>query len=139
MKVSAFDTGGTTGVAAWQDGIIWSRNVPAAEVYDEMEMLIPKSDLVILEQLTITAVSYKKKDLKFAIELAGVVKYLSSRAGVELYEQLPVDAMRFATDEKLKRIGWYVPGPDHQRDARRHILARLAELGLLDLGTLLNG
>ena len=98
-----------------------------------MRLWIPWADLVIVEKLTITAQTAKKsRDIQQGIELVGVVKHYARLYERELVEQTPGDAMRFATNEKLKRIGWHVPGPDHQNDARRHILTVIVERRLID-------
>ncbi len=46
---------------------------------------------------------------------------------IEYVEQTPAQAKRFADDDKLKRLDWYVPGQDHSRDAARHLLTYLAK------------
>ena len=36
-------------------------------------------------------------------------------------------SMTFATDDKLRRLGWYKPGKGHANDAARHLLLWFAK------------
>jgi hypothetical protein len=140
VRILALDTGGTTGAAIWQDEEIWSAALADPDVEEFMRVQIPLADLVITEQLVISMATIKKgRQIQRAIELVGVARYLCRQEGVELYDRSkPGEVMGFATDDKLKRIGWYVPGPDHERDARRHILTWLCDHGMFDLRRLLS-
>lgn len=142
-RILAIDTGHMTGLALWtpEDGI-WSIALPDTEAEDwlahEIFYANRKPTELVLEQLAITQATIRKgRQVQRAIELAGTVKYFARTAAIPLVEQKPGEVMKFARDTVLKQIGWYVTGPDHQRDARRHILARLAELRLIDLVQLL--
>lgn len=137
MKIVSYDTGGITGCAWWQaggrTGHINSAGLERAAAEDHMRIFVPWADLVVIEQLTITANSHKKtRDLIPAIELVGVAKYFARVFETTWMEQMPVEVMKFASNDKLKRIGWHVPGPDHENDARRHILTVIVERGLID-------
>lgn len=145
MQVAGFDTGGCTGVALWVDdgsafGHIWSDAVPRAEAEDLMVDVIPKCDQIVVERLSISVATGKKgRQIQEAIELVGLARYLARKYDIPMIEQSPAEAKGFATDAKLKRIGWYVKGPDHQNDARRHVLTHLADQKLIDLIQLLRG
>lgn len=57
-----------------------------------------------------------------------IIGYLMGEAdfyGWEFRLQTPAQAKGFATNEKLKRAAWWVPGQDHARDALRHLLTYL--------------
>ena len=143
IRILSADTGDCTGLGLWtpEDGI-WSIALPQhdAEVWlhDQIASAASRPTEIVLEKLVISAATVRKgRQVHRAIEMAGVVKYLARIYGVPLVEQAPSDVMRFASDTVLKRIDWYVKGPDHQRDARRHILTRLAERRLIDLRVLL--
>lgn len=146
LKIVAYDTGKLTGVA-WHftnaGMLIESDQYEREQAEDHMASFIPWADIVICEKLSITAATVRKtRDIQPAIEMVGLVKYLCRVHQKELVEQPPSDVMGFATNDKLKRIGWYpIPGAkgDHQSDARRHILALLADRRLIDLSTLLAG
>ncbi len=48
--------------------------------------------------------------------------------GVPLYVQSPSDAITTYTNDRLKRLRMYTPGPDHVNDAKRHCLLYLRKL-----------
>jgi hypothetical protein len=140
MNILAFDTGKVTGVGAWKDGVVWSDNMTRDATEDFMYWKIREADIVICEKLVISQGTIRKsREIQPAIEMVGLARALARWGGAEFVEQMPAEVMGFATDEKLKRIGWYVAGPDHQRDARRHLLTLLANRRMVDLGSLLYG
>ena len=54
-----------------------------------------------------------------------IIGYLEGRAhflGWPFHLQNVGDVKKFVTNEKLKAMGWWVPGQDHARDALRHLL-----------------
>ena len=143
MKIVSYDTGKMTGCGMWYPngmptGDVASWAMPRAGAEDHMRTFIPWADLVIVEKLSITQQTVKKtRDIQEGIELVGVVKHYARLFAKEVEEQQPADVMRFADNRKLKRIGWYVAGPDHENDARRHILTVIAERGLIDLRSIM--
>lgn len=142
MKVVTYDTGPTCGVAQWRPtvglGEVWSANMPREEAELHMRDVIMHADVVVLEKLTISMATIKKtREVQVAIEMAGVVKHYARLYDKPVTEQQPSQAMNLVTDEKLRRMGWYVPGPDHQRDARRHLVVYLLDHRLIDPRTLL--
>ena len=50
------------------------------------------------------------------------------RCRVPYHEQRPAEAKKFATDDKLKALGWYKGGFGHADDAARHLLVFLAKI-----------
>lgn len=97
-------------------------------------------DLILLEKFTITVQTARKSTAgsKLDIELCGVVKYLAWKYGIAIREQQPAEAMNFVTDEKLKRLGLYTPGPDHARDATRHLILGAVKVNAFDPRLLLS-
>jgi len=135
VKIIAVDPGATTGVA-WTDF--------SEEGIPELNTSMPKGfeaactlferfggspyrsnfDLLVIERFSITAktVTKTREGSNLAIELIGVAKWVALQCGLKVEEQSPADAKNFASDAKLRKIGWYTPGPDHARDATRHLL-----------------
>lgn len=133
MRILAVDPGGTTGVAfkdfccepfdqapgTWMPvGFARAASVLRERIEND------KVDLVVCERFTIGSrtVGKSTRGSNEAIELIGVARYLASQANIPFQEQAPVDAKNFVPDSRLKHIGWYKAGPDHQRDAMRHLL-----------------
>lgn len=69
--------------------------------------------------------------MQWPMELRGVLRYLAWRNGLAFDTQSPADAKGFATDYKLRKYGFWTPGPeDHARDASRHLLTALMGRGI---------
>ena len=142
-RIMAIDPGPSTGLALWDtDGAPYATTLQRAEAEDfiveRLDRDRPTVDVVVIEKFIISQATAKKsRDGAVSIELIGLTRYLTRVAEVPLVEQPPSDAKMFSTDEKLKRIGWYVPGPDHARDALRHLLVHAAEHGLVSVQSLL--
>lgn len=47
---------------------------------------------------------------------------------VKIYKQSPSDALRTFTNDRLRQVRMYTPGPDHVNDAKRHALLWLRKL-----------
>lgn len=86
------------------------------------------------ERFTITTATAKKTQAPWSLEVIGVVKYLSHKYGCgDVTLQLPADAKRFAGNDRIRRLGWWVPGTaGHDKDALRHLMIRLVKLGWSD-------
>lgn len=67
-------------------------------------------------------------DAHWAIEIIGIVNYLCRCYSVPVIMQMPSDAKNFATDLKLRKAKWYMPGKNHANDAMRHIGLAMASL-----------
>lgn len=133
MRVYALDTGKTAGFAAWDDGDLESpffcEQGPGWELLD-LAFELPTPDVVIVERLSISERTIRTAgEVMEAIEQLGVVRYWASKHGIKMVLSNPSDAMKFATDAKLRRGGMWVPGKEHARDASRHLLTRLVEWG----------
>ncbi len=64
-----------------------------------------------------------------ALHIIGAVKHECRRLSVPLVLQTPAQAKSFATNDKLKAVGWYTVGADHERDAARHMLVYVMQRG----------
>ena len=142
-RILTIDPGVATGLSVWQpnpDEGPYATILPRIEAEDFVadrlgygEKDAATADIVIIETFVISQATAKKSRAGAeSIEMIGLVRWMCRRQNITLVESRPSDAMNFATDEKLKRIGWYVPGPDHARDALRHLLMYCAEHGFID-------
>lgn len=86
------------------------------------------------ERFTITVATAKKSQAPWSLEVIGAVKYLAWKHGCgEIKLQAPADAKKFATNERLRAMGWWTPGTKgHDKDALRHLMIRLVGLGWSD-------
>lgn len=140
-SVVGVDPGGTTGICIWNRAVgISLREVEGAE--HAVDWLASMANAMhgtvfVVERYIITPATAKMSQQHDALEIIGALKYLVRQHDHHLVLQTPAAAKGFATDEKLKRAGWYKPGMGHARDASRHVLTYLAGQGIIDLATLL--
>lgn len=146
MRILAIDPGGTTGIAV---GTFDDSGRPpldfSAHMYEvfgpacmALDGFLPRfgsgPDLVVLERFTLTQETAKKSTAgsKTTIEISGVVRYLCWLYDYKLEEQSPADAKNFIDDRKLKILNVWTPGPDHARDATRHLFLAAVRHKVLD-------
>jgi hypothetical protein len=83
---------------------------------------------VVCERFTISAHTVRKAaDAHWALEAIGVARWQAQRFGRSFKLQSISDAEHFAPDQRLRDVGWYVPGRPHANDAIRHLTLALAE------------
>jgi hypothetical protein len=70
------------------------------------------------------------------VKFIGLVEWYVERRDILLVLQTPGYGKGYFTNEKLKKLGLYVPGKGHAMDAYRHLLQFRMQSGLLDLGIL---
>jgi hypothetical protein len=82
--------------------------------------------VVIRERFTISkrtlATARQYDALYFNGWLLHHFRHLRPPDGIVLVQFTPSQAKGFATDDKLKAAGWYLPGKGHANDASRHLL-----------------
>lgn len=96
---------------------------------------------IVSESFMITVQTAKNSQAPWSLELIGVMRWVSRAwCGRELKLQTPSQAKRFASDGRLRAMGFWSPGERHANDAARHLLLWLAnsqELHERDLHVLL--
>lgn len=133
MRIIAFDPGGTTGVAIYDDtsaenGITyWTRfELGPGEHHAELWTALTMEYEVVYETF-----DYQRRDVDKGVSLElisreyiGIIKLHKQMAQpeeeVNLYPQKPSQRM-FWTDAKLRALGLWVSS-EHERDATRHLL-----------------
>jgi hypothetical protein len=136
-RILGVDPGGTTGLCVLQ----WEGELPAREdtsrllycdqvapedAEDALMDIIRDSvhgplDLVAIEKFTIGPGTHKLTRSYDALYLIGLTRALCRWAGVPMQLQGPGPAKKAYDDNRLKDLGFWVPG-DHARDAIRHAL-----------------
>jgi len=142
MRVFCVDPGPHVGVAAWTNvGLMGEGTEGFAawtwtpeEFYAQVEAWVAASDVIVCEDFRISGP--RAREANVTIEMIGVLRFLCSKAGKTFVTQEP-GAYKFAGSDKLKRLGWYTPGPDHARSASGHLVKYLAEANLIDRRRLL--
>lgn len=78
---------------------------------------------VVCEDFVISERTIKTARDDNALRIIGWLDLELEHLGIELTLQTPAQAKAFATDDKLKTIGWYDSTPGgHRNDALRHLL-----------------
>ena len=135
----AVDPGLSTGFASAEvDGAMSVFSFEAWTVKGHMESvdqvrlaIVEGVDEVVCESFRISGATATKTQAGslVAIEIIGAARWICYKRDVPFTLQTPADAKSFVTDEKLRALGWYVPGIDHSRDAARHLLLYLVRTG----------
>ena len=126
--VIAFDPGGTTGVAVYHHGLDAVRSFQiegGREGFWEWARNhgITHGGPVVCEDYIINAGTASKSQQTDPLRIAGYLEGLCRMAGTEFVLQTPAQAKRFASDDKLKHLGWWNPTTGgHANDAARHLL-----------------
>jgi hypothetical protein len=134
--VLALDPGGMTGIALYDmlaGGIAEVYEIPHADVGFLIEPIIERCRPdVVCEAFIITANTVSNSQAPWSLKQLGVAEYLAAKYHCPYSEQLPVTAKKFATNDRLKNLGWYVVGHPHTTDALRHVLIHLVRQGWWD-------
>ena len=138
MRALAVDPGGVTGVALYggEDGgfasyELGTKGDPDYEttVWHLNPLIAQEWDALVCEGFVIRGNTHKLDSGAFShtTDLIGACRLLAWENGVTFVRQTPAQAKSFATDDKLRRLGWYNRTEGgHANDAARHLLTYLA-------------
>lgn len=139
-SVLAVDPGGTTGFTYWlasspsKPGGGWQlpylEFAPWALTF--IRSAAPASMIVISEDFTINSETHRKPGSRWSLEQIGVLRCCAAEHSQTFILQEVGDAKKFATNEVLKQLGWYLPGKQHANDALRHLVLYFARIGWYD-------
>lgn len=135
LTIVAIDPGKMTGWAKLSLGEFMSGQ---AELYEILEWVDASISMglcptIVCEDFIYTAATAKKTRQTWSTEGIGVLRYLARKADVGFHLQAPVDAKKFATNDKLKALDWYTPTKGgHANDAARHLLLYCTKNKLID-------
>tara|TARA_R110000751_G_scaffold111024_4_gene208827 strand:- start:1626 stop:2078 length:453 start_codon:yes stop_codon:yes gene_type:complete len=131
-NILAIDPGKTTGIALWrphQGHNSWEEPGGLAGVARLLNGWVEKYliDTVVIEKFTIGAKKGVMTSQYDAVYLNGYVLGLEASGADFTVKQQPVTMVKtFATNAKLKKLGWYMGGEGHADDASRHLLTYLS-------------
>lgn len=129
------DPGKTTGYVVWHDGEREEGELPAERFLEFAERIIERGDVdhVVCERYIITVHSARLTQAPWSLEQIGVLRHLCRKHDVKFHLQNVSDAKKFASEGRLKNLGWKRPrGDGHARDAQRHLLVYLVRSGWTD-------
>lgn len=135
--VVAVDPGKKTGIAwAATDGGATPPQTAALDWFDAMMWVhqnINRIDTIVCESYVITQATLRKsRGENWSLEQIGILRYLSRVYVVPFFLQTPSEGKAFATDAKLKHLGWWQIDPEgHMLDASRHLLLHLVHVNAI--------
>lgn len=142
VVIVGIDPGGTTGIAIYHGDWLWNGNsweyanenivglqrsgdTHHFDLYNILCLQLNQNMMVVCESFQNRGM---EKDLQ-ALELIGIVKMFAQEANVMkgikrplIHFQTASEGKAFWTDEKLKHLGYYLPGQRHSNDAKKHLL-----------------
>lgn len=138
MRVLSIDPGKTSGWALHEtDGQVSAGQLPHFDMIETAWTQIPRCNVVVCESFIITTSTVKKTQETWSLRQIGAFEWMARRLGVPFVLQSPASAKTFSTDDKLHKMGWWIKGQDHGRDALRHLLLYAVTNKLIDLARLL--
>lgn len=130
--VFAYDPGKVTGWACYDpsnESWVCGQTDGRFAFYRQFEQTIAYGGTVevVGEKFTIGEMTKGKTSQYDALYINGTIEYLSDKLGFPLKLQTVTGVKNFATDSKLKAVGWYhATKGGHANDANRHLLTYLA-------------
>ena len=98
----------------------------------EADLRSGNTSLLVCESFFISAATLKKSRQYDALYTIGALNYLSQACGVEFELQAPFERL-FATNDRLKQLGWRKPTVGgHADDAARHLMVACIRRGIID-------
>jgi hypothetical protein len=128
------DPGKTTGLALYRladDSMNTYEGTDRASIEIE-EICRLERPMIVVEAFVITAQTARNSSAPWSLEMIGVARHLSKKYALPLKIQPQASSKNFATDKRLKALGWYVRGMPHGVDAQRQVLLWLVDQGWWD-------
>lgn len=127
-RIIAVDPGAMTGIAVWHPNeslpSAAELDIPGVYEFVEHEVLNVKVPThIVCEAYLITQATIRNTRQYWSLELIGLFRWAAWRSGATFGKlQTAATAKSFATDDRLKALGWWRPGKGHANDALRHLL-----------------
>lgn len=127
--IIAIDPGNTTGIATYSGTIFDSFELDEiGKVYSYLWNVKEQANAIIVEKFTINPTTHKKSRQDEPLMIIGFVDGLTYLHRIPLTYFTPAKAKSFATDDKLKAVGWFRPTRGgHANDAARHLLTFIVQ------------
>ncbi len=132
-RILALDPGVTTGFSLYDqanpiDGRSWQQLCTHDGFIGELNEVWP--NIIVME----TFVHTHRTGVDYTpVEFIGLTKWFCERRSVVLIEQTPAYGKAFFDNDKLKRLGVYVPNKPHAMDASRHLYQFMMKSGIFDM------
>jgi hypothetical protein len=93
------------------------------------ELIAQYRPAVVAENFIVNAATVKNTQAPWSLENIGIARFLADKYGCSFKKQAQSSAKRFATNERLQALGWYIPGKGHLADAQRQVLLFVTDHG----------
>jgi hypothetical protein len=129
--ILSIDPGNVTGLALYfpTAGSLVTKELRKDETYQYIDDVVGSSWYmveIVAERFVISQRTIKSERQGDALDILGYLDSVRCLRGVPLTLQTAAQAKSFATDDKLRRLGWYQKTKDgHANDACRHLLVYL--------------
>lgn len=129
-RLLVFDPGKTTGWSLFENGRLTKfghveecfddKNIDSTKIISLCEEIQP--DFILYEDYKVYSHKLERHTFSsvFTLRLIGVIETYAQMKNIPTHKQMATTAKNFATDEKLKRWGFWQQGMKHARDAIRH-------------------
>jgi hypothetical protein len=123
VRVIGIDPGGTTGTALFMSANLkWFRNQLEGDHHRELWAILEKvkPHVIVCESWLNLG---KEAANVVAPQYVGIARlYAELSPSTKWVTQTPSEGKGFWNDQKLKKVGLYMPGKRHANDATRHVL-----------------
>jgi hypothetical protein len=141
LKLIAVDPGNVCGMASaeFEDGAAEDFQSWESEPYDAVRAI----EIASIDPITVVYETFTPRPGVYtwqpdALYTIGAILYLSRKYGFGTGGQSPGDAKKFATNDKLAKLGWRSPSTGgHRDDAARHLLLGAVKMNVINLEVLL--
>jgi len=135
----AVDPGKTTGIAMW-DLEVGSAPYTAQLSVDEFFQWVRDTlvdghltHTIVCESFVISQRTVKGTSQTWSLEHIGLLKWAAWLRQHDITLQAASAAKHMVPNDRLREVGWYVPGRDHANDALRHMLVHAVRRGVITL------
>lgn len=129
------DPGLTTGWAMLANGVEFSSDqcgfYPLGELVESYGRVYRRRMAISWERYIVTSGGSRTGTAAPSLETIGMVRWLCLSHDIMLLRPMPSSTRKLGSEEKLKQLGWYVPGKRHANDAAMHMLSWLLREGKL--------
>jgi hypothetical protein len=93
------------------------------------ELICGLRPYVTVENFIINASTVRNTQAPWSLKVIGIAEFLARKYTCPFKVIMQSSAKRFATNDQLKRLGWYVPGKGHLNDGERVALLHMVDTG----------
>lgn len=136
--IIGIDPGLMTGMSTWIGGlelestVQWDAKTVVAHVWHTIEAFgLRRSIHVVCERYDITPQTARMSRQYDALHVIGALRFKCeifndrTNTNVVFVQYGRSDAKKFASDDRLRSVGWHRPGNDHANDASRQVMMHL--------------